>query len=359
MRAKSSAALHSLDSGPVRPEFGALVGESTAMRGVFAAIERISVTNASVLIVGEVGTGKELAARTIHRASSRAGGPFEVVDCSGLSDSVIEAELFGSDSDRGGAFERAEGGTLFFDEIGNLPLALQTRLLHALREQQICPGAGARLRHVDVRIVASTNRDLRKDVGSGLFRADLYYRLAVIQIRMPALREHPEDIPLLARALLPQIARERDLAVDIEPDDQVLASFSRQSWPGNVRELRNCLEQLVILRAIPEIGEHGDAVNGDPSHCALSRMGSATTTPLDCNVDANDALLRLPFRIAKAQLVQRFERQYIARLLHATGGNVAEAARRAGVDRVTLFRAIHRLNHEAPKAHTASPPSPV
>jgi DNA-binding NtrC family response regulator len=342
----------SVDSVHVSPKFGVLVGESSAMRIVFAALERIATTKAPVLIVGESGTGKELAARTIHQASSRAGGPFEVVDCRGLSDSLVEAELFGCEGDRGGALERAEGGTLFFDEIGNLPLALQPRLLHALRGPGFWGGAGARPRQVDARIVASTHRDLRKDVDSGLFRADLYYRLAVIQIRMPALRERPEDIQPLVRALL------REIAVHIEPDDQVIASFSRHNWPGNVRELRNCLEQLVILRAIPEVEVHGPAIDSDASHHVLSRLDSAIT-PLDCNVDAFEELQRLPFRVAKAQLVERFERKYITRLLHATGGNVAEAARRAGVDRVTLFRAIHRLNHQAPKACSEGPPSPA
>jgi DNA-binding NtrC family response regulator len=325
------------------------------MKTVFAAIDGTATTDAPVLIVGESGTGKELAARTIHKASSRAGGPFEVMDFSGLSDSVIEGELFGHEGDRGGAFERAEGGTLFLHEIGNLPFALQPRLLRALREQEICRAAGTRPKHVDVRIIASSSRDLRRDVKVGLFRADLYYRLAVIQIRMPALRERPEDIPPLVRLLLPQIARERDLAVHVEPDDEVIASFSKHTWPGNVRELCNCLEQLVILRAIPEIGELGPAIGGRASPSDLPDGGSAAAPPLDGNLDGFEDLHRLPFRIAKAQLVQRFERQYITRLLHATGGNVAEAARRAGVDRVTLFRAIHRFNHQIPKASTAGP----
>jgi two-component system, NtrC family, response regulator GlrR len=338
---------------PARSEFGALVGESAAMRTVFAAIERIATTNAPVLILGESGTGKELAARTIHQASSRGGGPFEVVDCSRLSDSVIDAELFG----REGAFGRADRGTLFLDEIGNLPLAVQPRLLRALGEQETRLGA-ARTRRVDLRIVASTNRDFREHVNSGQFRADLYYRLAVVQIRMPPLRERPEDISPLVRVLLPQIARERDLELYTEPDDQMIESLGRHSWPGNVRELRNCLEQLVILRAPPEIGGHGPAIDGEGSDSGPSRIAS-TSAPLDCSVDAFEDLQRLPFRVAKALLVERFERLYIARLLQTTGGNVAEAARRAGIDRVTLFRAIHRLNHQALKASTDSPPSPT
>jgi two-component system response regulator GlrR len=342
----------SVTSRAVRSEFGALVVESAAMRRVFAAIKRSATSNAPVLIVGESGTGKELAARAIHQASSRAEGPFEVVDCSRLSDAIIEAELFG----REGAFGRAERGTLFLDEIGNLPLALQPRVLCALGEQEIWLGA-ARPRRVDVRIIASTNRNLREDVSSGQFRADLYYRLAVIQIRMPPLRERPEDISPLVRILLPQIARERDLEVQTEPDDRVIESLSRYGWPGNVRELRNCLEQLVILRTTPEMEVHAPAIDGETSEPVLSRTDS-TSAPLDCSVDAFEEVQHLPFRVAKALLVERFERHYITRLLRATGGNVAEAARRAGVDRVTIFRAVHRWNPQTPKASTDDPSSP-
>ena len=190
-----------------------------------------------------------------------------------------------------------------------------------------------------------TSRDLRKDASSGLFRADLYYRLAVIQVRMPPLRERREDISPLVRALLPLIARERGLKMDTEPDDKVIELLSKHDWPGNVHELRDCLEQLIILHAKPEIGGHGPAIDGEASEPALCPTDS-TPAPLDCSVDAFEELHRLPFRIAKTLLVERFERQYITRLLRATRGNVAEAARRAGVDRVTLFRAIQRLKSQ-------------
>ncbi|MET0591486.1 MAG: sigma 54-interacting transcriptional regulator [Polyangiaceae bacterium] len=307
----------SVVSATVRSEFRPLVGESLAMRSVLAAIERIAKTDAPALILGESGTGKELAARAVHRASPRSSQTFVVVDCSRLSDSVVDAELLGHD----GAFERAEHGTLLLDEVGDVPLELQPRLLHALGEQE----------PADVRIIASSQRDLSKDVKSGKFRADLYYRLAVIQLRMPPLRERLDDISLLARALVPQIAGERDLEVDIELDGPLIESLSRHNWPGNVRELRNCLEQLLILRSTPEM------------ESCVPAMMSGSSAP-GSGAEVFEAVQSLPFRVAKAQIIEQFERHYLARLLDSTGGNVAEAARRAGVDRVTLFRAIQRVN---------------
>jgi DNA-binding NtrC family response regulator len=337
-------------------EFGQLIGQSPAMRIVFAALEKAAPTNAPVLITGESGTGKELAARAIHDASSRAQGPFEVVDCGGLPGTLIESELFGhergaftgANGDREGAFERAEGGTLFLDEVGELPLELQPKLLRALGEGEIRRIGGKRTKQVDVRIVAATNRDLRRHVNSGQFRADLYYRLAVIQVRMPSLRERLEDMPLLVRALLSAIAEDRSLDVHIEPDAQLLETLSRHSWPGNVRELRNYLEQLVILRMAPTLGGELDPAKVGAEGSGNLPVGdqvvwgaSSLTTPLT-SLETFDKLQKLPLRRAKADLLERFERHYVTQLLEATGGNVAEAARRAGVDRVTLFRTIRR-----------------
>jgi DNA-binding NtrC family response regulator len=340
-------------SAPLNAEFGSLIGQSTAMKIVFAALERTAATNAPVLITGESGTGKELAARAIHQASSRASGPFEVVDCGGLPGSLIESELFGREGDanegeREGAFERAEGGTLFLDELGDLPLALQPKLLRALGEGEIRRVGGARPKQVNVRIVASTNRDLRRHVNSGQFRADLFYRLAVIQIRMPPLRERLEDMALLVRSLLADVAEDRNLEVHIEPDTQLVEALSRHSWPGNVRELRNYLEQLVILRTAPDLGGEGDAktksaATGDGSIAIPDSAGAGVSV----GAEAFEALQRLPLRMAKAELLERFERHYVTQLLQATGGNVAEAARRASVDRVTLFRTIRRYGLKA------------
>jgi DNA-binding NtrC family response regulator len=338
-------------NAPLNSEFGSLIGQSTSMKMVFAALERTAATNAPVLITGESGTGKELAARAIHLASARSAGPFEVVDCGGLPGSLIESELFGregNDGDREGAFERAEGGTLFLDELGDLPLSLQPKLLRALGEGEIRRVGGARAKQVNVRIVAATNRDLRRHVNSGQFRADLYYRLAVIQIRMPPLRERLEDMSLLVRSLLADIAEDRNLEVHIEPDTQLVDALSRHSWPGNVRELRNYLEQLVILRTAPDLGADGDAAKGRlPPDAPGAETPERGASPGGVGADAFEALQRLPLRMAKAELLERFERHYVTQLLQATGGNVAEAARRASVDRVTLFRTIRRYGLKA------------
>ena len=313
-----------------RTAFGAMMGASPAMRRVYTLLERAAPTTAPVLITGESGTGKELAARAIHDASPRANMPFEVVDCGGLPPTLIESELFGHEkgaftsaaSAREGAFERADGGTLFLDELGELPLELQPKLLRALGEHEIRRIGSREVRTVDVRVVAATNRDLRREVNAGTFRSDVFYRLAVIQVHLPPLRERIEDLPLLVRTLLERIASQRGVDAHIEPDGNLLGSLTRHRWPGNIRELRNYLEQLVILRVAPE----------------LPSSTKAATTSGDPFAD----LQQLPMRSAKKQVVEQFERTYLARLLEDTGGNVAEAARRAGVDRGTLFRTIRR-----------------
>jgi transcriptional regulator with GAF, ATPase, and Fis domain len=313
--------------------FGELIGGSPAMRAVYTALERAAPTSAPVLITGESGTGKELAARGVHVKSPRADQPFEVVDCGGLPPTLIESELFGHErgaftgagAEHEGAFERADGGTLFLDELGELPLELQPKLLRALGEREIRRVGGKKAQRVDVRIVAATNRDLRRQVNGGQFRADLYYRLAVIEVRMPPLRERLDDLPLLVRALLDAIAVERGFDIHLEPDADLLAPLARHGWPGNVRELRNYLEQLVILRVAPPLG-------GRPEGGRPAPRESTSWEGLD----------ELPLRAAKAALSERFERHYVARILEQAGGNVAEAARRAGVDRVTLFRTIRR-----------------
>jgi DNA-binding NtrC family response regulator len=324
-------------------QLGGLLGSSPAMRAVYTALEQAAPTTAPVLITGESGTGKEVAARAVHRASPRANKPFEIVDCGGLPPTLIESELFGHErgsftgaiGDREGAFERAEGGTIFLDELAELPLELQPKLLRALGEREIRRIGAKRSRHVDVRLVAATNRDLRREVNSGRFRADLYYRLAVIQVQMPPLRDRLEDLPVLVRGLLDVIAREREIDAHIEPDAALIESLSKHAWPGNVRELRNYLEQLLILQVAPPFGEGSDR--------ASPEVSPPTVNEADNRPDAGfEGLIHLPLRTAKSTLLERFERAYVEQLLRQTGGNVAEAARRAGVDRVTLFRTIRR-----------------
>ncbi len=313
--------------------FGGLLGGSAPMRAVYSALSRAAPTTAPVLVTGESGTGKELAARAVHDGSPRARAPFEVVDCGGLPPTLAESELFGHDrgsftganGDRPGAFERADGGTLFLDELGELPLELQPKFLRALGEGEIRRVGSGKVRKVNVRVIAATNRDLRREINDGRFRADLFYRLAVVQVRMPPLRERLDDLPTLVTALLARIAKERGVDTSFDLDAAFFTSLSRHQWPGNVRELRNYLEQWSVLRVAPSLTQDG--------RIALGASGEGGSF---------DGLEALPLRDAKAALLERFERHYVTRLLESTSGNVAEAARVAGVDRATLFRAIRR-----------------
>jgi two-component system, NtrC family, response regulator GlrR len=311
--------------------FGALVGGSAAMRSLFTKLEKVAPTNSSVLLLGESGTGKELAARAIHDASPRRAAPFEVVDCGGLPPTLIEAELFGhvrgsftgATSDRQGAFERAHGGTLFLDELGELPIEVQPKLLRALGEGTVRPVGAKSSVDVDVRVVAATHRDLRQRINQGQFRSDLYYRLAVVELRLPPLRERIEDLPLLLSTLADKLASERGLRSAIDFDETFVATLGKHDFPGNVRELRNLVEQWLIFAEPPNLvsAETGDA------------SGPA---------DSFAQFLELPLRQAKAAAVEALERAYVERLLTTTGGNVAEAARISGVDRGTLFRMFRR-----------------
>jgi len=315
--------------------FGALVGASEPMRRVYATLERAAPTTVPVLVLGQSGTGKELAARALHSASTRASRPLEVVDCGGLPPTLVESELFGHERgaftgathDKEGAFERADGGTLFLDELGELPLEVQPKLLRALGEGEVRRVGGQRTRKVDVRVVAATNRDLRREVNAGRFRADLYYRLAVITVQMPPLRERLDDLPLIVPAMVERIVRERRVRGPVVVDAALLARLQSHDWPGNVRELRNYLEQYVVLEVAPPFEGTGEGAAG---------ADGGEEAGLIAGLDA------LPLRAAKTELVERFERRYLTRLLAESGGNVAEAARRAGVDRATVFRTLRR-----------------
>ncbi|MBP6833830.1 MAG: sigma 54-dependent Fis family transcriptional regulator [Deltaproteobacteria bacterium] len=328
----------------VASQFGRLMGNSMAMRAVFAALARAAPTSAPVLLTGESGTGKELAARALHDASPRAGRPFEVVDCGGLAPTLIESELFGHErgaftgahADKVGAFERADGGTVFLDELGELPVEVQPKLLRVLAEGEIRRVGSVRGRNVDVRVVAATHRDLRREINVGRFRADLFYRLAVIQVRMPALRDRLEDLPLLVPTLLAAIERERGVEAEAAPDSPLWAELAQHDWPGNVRELRNHLEQWAILREATLVPMPSTASPG----AAAKRPASEGIPELEA---AFVAFEPMPLRAAREVVLDRFDRHYLTRLLQATAGNATEAARRAGVDRVTMFRLLRRL----------------
>jgi len=308
-----------------RMSFGSLIGDSTVMREVFSQLERVAASDATVLIEGETGTGKEGASEAIHDASQRASGPFVVLNCGAIPENLLESELFGHEAGaftgatdrRIGAFQQAHGGTLFLDEIGELPMGLQPKLLRALESREIRPVGGRANIQCDLRIVAATNRDLRAEVNRGTFRADLYFRLAVVRITLPPLRERTGDIPLLVTHLLSRIGAPASAIAELTASD-FLAELDAAPWPGNVRELRNHLEQCVVF------GER--------------RQPNAPSLPHPAaTVDPN-----LPYEIARRQAIDAFERTYLEGLLERTNDNVAAAARESGLNRAYLHRMLRR-----------------
>jgi DNA-binding NtrC family response regulator len=326
--------------------FGSLVGVSKAMQQVFGLLEAVAPTEATALILGETGTGKELVAEELHRNSQRRDGPFSVVDCGALPASLIESELFGhltgaftgAIRDREGVFERTPGGTVFLDEISELPLELQTRLLRVLDKRTVTRLGSDRPTDVDVRLVAATNRNLAREVKEGRFRQDLYYRLAVVRIVVPALRERREDIPLLARFFLWKAGCDdpsRVLTPEVERD------LADRSWSGNVRELRNVMERLMVLTdssdllrddGIPDLGRQEPASDDDPDQ--LERRTLEQLLP--------DGFLDLDYKTAKAQLLSHFEAVYILRLADRHAGNISRIARDAGVDRHVVRKLLEK-----------------
>jgi two-component system, NtrC family, response regulator GlrR len=305
--------------------FGLALGRSVAMRAVFAVLERAAQSDATVLLLGETGTGKDVAAESLHHESARRDGPFVVVDCGAIPAGLLETELFGhvagaytgATADRAGAIEAASGGTLFLDEIGELAPDLQPKLLRALDTRTVQRVGGSRRIPVDVRLVAATNQDLKALVNSRRFRPDLYYRLAVVDVRLPPLRERLEDVPLLVEHFLAQLGAPQAAAAALR-DPEHLASLGQHAWPGNVRELRNYVEQALALGARAQL---------DPSGA------SAGPPPID---------VRVPLRRAREQWLDHFERRYLAELLAAHGDNVSAAARAAEIDRVHFHRLLSR-----------------
>ena len=315
-----------------RTELGELVGGSIEMRRVYATIERVAPGETTVLLQGETGTGKEVVARTVHALSRRSAGPFVAVDCGSIPANLFESELFGhvrgafsgAVSDRRGVFEEAHGGTLFLDEIGELPLELQPKLLRALETRSVRPVGGNVARPVDVRIVAATNRPLAQAVNEGLFRDDLYYRLAVVDVALPPLRARPEDIAPLARHFF---ARLRGTDAPLPPE--FAASLARREWPGNVRELRNFVERAVALGMID--GDARRPSRPPPAPLAAS-AGDLSEIPLD-----------RPLKDARQAWTMGFESVYVRHVLRRAQGNVTRAAELAGVSRRFLQRMLARL----------------
>lgn len=289
-----------------------LVGQSAALQPIREAIKRLAAVSSTVLITGESGTGKEVAARAMHYMSSRSHNHFVPINCGAVAPEIIESELFGhvkgafsgAASSREGLFFYAQGGTLFLDEVGELPLAMQVKLLCVLEEKKIRPVGAEREIPVDVRVIAATNRDVEEAVQQGRFRQDLYYRLNVVQVHMPPLRERYEDIPALAANFVRQLSQQLGVVPPVL-DDALLTSMAAHSWPGNVRELRNLIERWLILGNIP----HTDFDN------KLAHDQADGTATLEA-----------------------IEKQHILKILAEAGGNKTEASRRLGVSRKTLER---------------------
>jgi DNA-binding NtrC family response regulator len=308
-----------------RESFGSVLGASAEMRRVYSMMEMVAPTDTTVLVQGETGTGKEVVARAIHDASKRSQGPFVAVDCGAIAENLIESELFGhvrgafsgAVADRRGLFEEAEGGTIFLDEIGELPLVLQPKLLRVLEMREARRVGANTTRKLNVRVIAATNRALAQSVNDSTFREDLYYRLAVCEIALPPLRARREDIPILANEFYARITESTDRL-----PDAILGSLAGRSWPGNVRELKNFVERSACL--------------------GWSQVAGATQPPASPPpVPVLEGLVpvHLSLKAAREVWTAQFESLYVAALLRRTGGNVTKAAEYAGVNR----RYLHRL----------------
>ncbi|MBK7393678.1 MAG: sigma-54-dependent Fis family transcriptional regulator [Chloracidobacterium sp.] len=309
-------------------DFSQMIGKSDALQHVFSLVQKVAVTSANILIQGESGTGKELVARSIHFNSKRADAPFLAVNCGALPESLLESELFGHTkgsftgaiADKKGLFRSANGGTLFLDEVSEMPLALQVKLLRALQEHEVTPVGSAEAVKFDARIIAATNRRLDTEVADGRFREDLFYRLNVVEIDVPPLRERRDDIPLLVKHFAAKNARGQNSAEKLVTNE-AMAAIIRYSWPGNVRELENVIERAVILSG-PEIG-----VDGLPSKIADSTNDSAHAP--------NDR-----------PTLEEMEQRYLLEVLSSVNDDKSQAARILGIDLSTLYRKLKRYEEE-------------
>jgi len=322
-----------LDSGlsdiavTARLSFGGAYGASTPMRHIFAMLERAAATEVTVLLEGESGVGKEVLARALHDESSRREGPFVAVDCGAIPAGLIESELFGhtkgaftgAGQDRTGLFGQADGGTIFLDEIGELPLEMQPRLLRVLEMREVRPVGAHETRKVDVRIVAATNRNLAEMCAEGTFRKDLFYRLSVARVVVPPLRDRVEDIETLATTFMRRALASE--AAEVAPE--IMSMLRSHRWPGNVRELKNVIDRHALMG----VRDRKSLFDGE--------------APAGANV-AHD-LWSMPFHDARRTLLDDFERTYLTRALAASGGVVIRAAERAGIPRPTFYRMIDRL----------------
>jgi len=309
--------------------FGDVLGASHKIRELFAQLERFAGTHLSVLIEGETGSGKDVVAESMHRASPRAAGPYVVFDCSAVAPTLIESELFGHERGaftgatqaRAGVFEQAHGGTLFLDEIGELPKDLQPKLLRALERREVKRLGSPKVESVDVRVLSATNRSLAAEVQAGAFRQDLYYRIAGVRVTVPPLRERLDDIPMLVEHFLKLDAPH---VVRAQVPSHVWDMFRAHRWPGNVRELRNAVQRMVVA---PELALHA----GD--HASVA--GGTSSTP------AEPAPV-VPLRLARRSAAESFERDYLRTLLSRTQGNISRAAALAEVSRQMVQKLMRK-----------------
>ncbi len=307
--------------------WGRALGASDAMRRIFAMLPKLAESDATILLEGETGTGKGLIASAIHEASPRANGPFIVVDCGSIPPSLIESELFGHEkgaftgatSARLGAFEAAKGGTVFLDEIGEMPLDMQPKLLRALEEKKVKRIGGNEQIKLDIRVIAATNRDLRLEINRGQFRSDVYYRLNTFRLRVPPLRERRDDIALLTSHFYEQLARDGG-----QPPAELIQDFARHDWPGNVRELRAAVERTVLL--------------GDPGVWREISEESPVAVPREDQRFVEGT----SFRAAKERAVAEWEREYLRSVIDHHDGNLSRAARAVRMDRNHLRELLVR-----------------
>ena len=345
----------------MRDRLGGMIGRSVKMRELFARLEKLAVTDTTVLITGETGVGKELAAECLHEQSPRAQGPFVVLDCGSIPAALIESELFGHErgaftgatASYAGAFERAHGGTVFLDEIGELPLPMQPKLLRVLETREVRRVGGQRTFNVDLRVVAATNRDLGVEVNRGRFREDLFYRLAVARVQVPPLRDRKEDIPLLIENILATTPGGEGAYIAPETIELMM----KHDWPGNVRELRNVIERAVLLAETPET-EAALRRAPPPAPSRIDMTPSTTASSPDASMTV-PVDIATPFKVAKQSVVSEFERRYISKLLAYHDGNISAAARSAGIDRMSIHKMLHRLGLANPGRDGDAPPSVI
>ena len=316
-----------------RDSFENIIGKSDRMQEVFSLVRQTSDLAANVLILGESGTGKEMIARAIHHHSERAAGPFIPLNCAAVPETLLESELFGflrgaftdARKDRRGLFQEASGGILFLDEISEIPINLQAKLLRVIEDKEVRQLGANHSERVDTRIVSACNLDLEHLVEQGRFRQDLYYRLNVIRIELPPLRKRPEDIPLLAEHFLQKFAPQAKRKID-SIDQEALAALMNYPWPGNVRELEHTIERAVLLGKAASIG--------------------LKDLPLQSQA-SNESSVPLAAAVANAYTLRDLEREYILRVIESTHGNKAVAARILGVDRTTLYRKLEEYKVKA------------